>query len=341
MAKQKTQSSPLIVAMALPALVIGAYAANYHLRPSEDRQEIARLEAELEQVKAGAVPDERRLSVVKQIAEKKEELEAVQADFDGLRRRGGELMRAQFEPMSELVTGNQINQVLTQVGLRFVDERPSEATRSLRPGLLGSLTEATEQLGETLTELASQDAADIPIILPADFPRDENPILWMEQQRRLRIGNFDGPETREKSMRVVGDYQSMVAGLQAIVDTCPNVVVAGIGFERSAARRGGGPQPHVWDLQLQLRPRSPSSRSGTGILSAGGGDSLPPWAQSLQDDSGTSGYVSFQSNQSIDAHAHARPETTDYRNFPGNQDPSGYQEPSGYQAAKPPVQEMD
>lgn len=253
MASKNRQTSPFLIALIAPAILIGSYATLRLFRPSEDRQQVIRLVGELQQVKSNVVPEERRLGVVQQIATKREELAAVQADFDEVRRQAGQMMRAEFEPMMELTTEQDINRILSQAGLRFVDGFPATGN-SRRPGLLQSLNSATEQLGDFLTDLASEEVADVPIILPPDFPRDENPILWMEQQRQLRVGNFDGPETTKRTFRLVGDYRSMIAGLEAIVDACPNVVVSNVAFQRPAISVGIGPQPLVWNLQVQMMP---------------------------------------------------------------------------------------
>ncbi|MEM0926326.1 MAG: hypothetical protein AAGJ83_09850, partial [Planctomycetota bacterium] len=124
MANKKRQSSSLITALITPAIILGSYAIKSQLRPSEDRLQVLRLEEELEQVKANAIAPERNLAVVQQIAAKRDELQEVESKFDDLRRQAGEMMRAKFAPMMELTTGEDINRVLSEAGMRFVDERP-------------------------------------------------------------------------------------------------------------------------------------------------------------------------------------------------------------------------
>ena len=257
MAKKKTQSSSLLIALGSPAVILFLYAANMQVHPSEASSQVARLESDLQTVKDAEVSLNQRVDVAEQLRVGQENLAVAQTRLDDLRRQSGELMRGEVTGMDELEHGREINRVLATAGMRLVDEHPISSQAS-GTGMLGTLADATKKLGNTLTELASEEADNTTIALPPELSLDVNPIEWMASQRALRVGKFDGPETRGIELKLVGDYRSMVAGLEAVVDACPGVVVSSVAFEKPAARIAGA-VPLIWSLQLQMRPVPPSS----------------------------------------------------------------------------------
>jgi len=253
MAKKQSQPSSLIVALALPALILTAYASYTRLYPSETAQQIARLEQDFEKVKSAQIAPAQATEVLKQLSEMRKQVTAAKSKLDGLRQRAAQMMRGEVDGNQQLKVGQEINRVLTVAGLRLVDEHPLDDGSSNTSGMLETLAGATDELGKTLTELSSDEADDAPIELPENLPLDINPVEWMATQRALRVGKFDGPETCWSELKLVGDYRSMVAGLEAVVDTCPGVVVSSIAFQKPAVRTGG-PLPLIWNVRLQMRP---------------------------------------------------------------------------------------
>lgn len=267
MAKKQAQPTSLLISLAGPAVILCAYVANTRLNPSETASQIVRLQEDLISVKASEVSLQDKLGVVENLRVKSEQLASATAQLDQLRRRAGDLMRGEVSSMDQLKSGSEVHRVLTVAGMRLVNEHPV-ASQSSRRGMLGTLADATQELGETLTELASAEAENVPIQLPPNLPLDINPIEWMAQQRALRVGNFNGPVTRSSEIKLVGDYRSMVAGLEAVVDTCPGVVVTSVAFQKPAIQTAA-PAPLIWDVQLQIRPMpSTSNSSPSGEMTA-------------------------------------------------------------------------
>jgi|GEM_PF-5655511 len=252
MAGKKTQSSSMLITLGGPAVLLCLYAVNVRMNPSDAAKQVARLEGQLQTVKAAEVPFAQSLQVTEQLRLKREELEDAKFKLDELRRQASAMMRGGVDGMEELDLGKEVNRVLTVAGLRLVDDHPvtsgSDSNRMLK-----TLTDATKQLGQTLTEQMSKEADNTPIELPPDLPRDVNPLEWMAAQRELRTGRFDGPQTRSSQLRLVGDYRSMVAGLEAVVDACPGVVVTSVAFEKPTVRTRGS-LPLIWNIEYQMRP---------------------------------------------------------------------------------------
>ncbi|MEO1525754.1 MAG: hypothetical protein AAFX06_09970 [Planctomycetota bacterium] len=254
MAKKSRQSSPSSLLMTLvgPAIILFGYASYVRLYPSDDAKAIVQLERDLQSVKDREVSVQQKVAVSEQIEKENARLNEINAKLDESRRTAGEMMRGEFDLTSELVLEGQINQVLSSSGLRFVDETPVAARSQRNPGLLRSLSVATKSLGEVLTEFSSEEADSMPITLPPDLPLEVNPVEWLAQQRSLRVGRFEGPETRSTELKVVGGFHSMVAGLEAIIDTCPSVVVTSIGFEPPSDPKPG--MPLIWNVRLRMQP---------------------------------------------------------------------------------------
>ncbi|MEL6107304.1 MAG: hypothetical protein AAFU85_14795 [Planctomycetota bacterium] len=263
MAKKSRQSSPssLIITLAGPAIILVAYVTYIKLNPSEDAQAIARLEQDLQSVKDREVPIQQKIAVSEEIEKGKARLDEVNAQLDDSRRTAGGMMRGEFDLTSELVLEGQINRALSASGLRFVDETAVAAPRRREPGMLRSLSAATKALGDVLTEYSSEEADSMPITLPPDLPLEVNPVQWLAQQRALRVGRFEGPETRSTELKLVGGFHSMVAGLEAIIDTCPSVVVTSIGFDPPSDPKPG--MPLIWSVRLRMQPIPESIASAT------------------------------------------------------------------------------
>jgi len=257
MAKKQAQSSSLLIALGGPAIILCLYAVYVQVNPSEAATQVVRLETDLETIQKAEVSMQQHVQVAERLRVEKENLADAQSRLDDLRRQASELMRGEISGMDELRYGSQINHILTTAGLRLVDDHPvsSQANDS---GMLRTLADATKNLGDTLTSLASDDADNTPITLPPDLPLDVNPIEWMAGQRALRVGKFSGPKTRGSELKLVGDYRSMVAGLEAVVDACPGVVVSSVAFEKPSVRTPGA-IPLIWNVQLQMRPLPPGS----------------------------------------------------------------------------------
>ena len=249
---KKAQSSSMLITLGGPAILLCLYAVNVRLNPSDAAKQVARLEGQLETVKAGEIPFAQSLQVAEQLRLKQEQLDDAKLKLDEVRRQASEMMRGDVDGMEELALGKEVNRVLTVAGLRLVDDHPVAAdSRGNR--MLKTLADATKQLGETLTEQMSKEADNTPIQLPSDLPRDVNPVEWMAAQRELRTGRFDGPQTRSSQLKLVGDYRAMVAGLEAVVDTCPGVVVTSVAFEKPTVRTPGS-LPLIWNIEYQMRP---------------------------------------------------------------------------------------
>jgi len=253
--KKQTQQSGYLAILIGPAVILSFYAMFRTAYPSQTAGIVTRLEQDVQKLQEQQPPMEQRLVLTEQLSQKQKEISEAQDRLDKLRRDVGQTMRAKFDNHQQLQLSSQLNQILEDAGLSLVNE--SSVNSSNQPDLLHSLANATEELGDTLTGLASKDQENAPIQLPPDLPRDVNPAQWIAQQRALRVGQFDGPETHLNRLRLVGDYQSMLRGLEAISDTCPDVVVVSVSFQQPAVRTGHT-IPLVWDMQLQMRPSQPS-----------------------------------------------------------------------------------
>lgn len=257
MARKPNSSSTLLTAIFAPSLLFFAYAFYIQMYPMASQQKLTRLEQQLAGVQAREVPVNQRVQVTEQIREKEEELKQVNTKLDELRRKAGELMRAEFDSMKQLQINGDMNQILAQANLQLVDDHPLGTRNPNRLELLASLTAATKQLGDTLTELSSDEADSSPIQLPPNLPRNVNPLEWIAEQRALRVGRFGGPKTSSYELKLVGDYLSMVSGLESVIDACPDIVVTSVGFEIPEVRTAG-PKPLIWTVQVQLRPMTNS-----------------------------------------------------------------------------------
>ncbi|MEM9645004.1 MAG: hypothetical protein AAF989_08415 [Planctomycetota bacterium] len=252
MKKTKQQTSSALVALGLPAALLCMYAAYSVLNPSEAVAQIERLEEEVQRLTDSQVPVDQRILAENQLEKKQQELSEEQAKLDERRRLAAVLMRGEVDGMEEIKVGGAVSRVLSSAGLRLVDEHPISDSRRAS-SMLRSLNNATEELGGILEELAADEADDTPIEVPFDFTGEMTPTEWIAQQRALRAGNFDGPKTRLSEWKLVGNYLSMVAGLEAVIDTCPGVVVSSVAFQKPAIRTSG-PTPLIWNVQLQMRP---------------------------------------------------------------------------------------
>jgi len=257
MVKKQSQPSSLIIALAVPALILTAYATYTRLYPGETAKQIARLEEDLEQVKSAQVPPTQARAIADQLSTTREKVSTAKSDLDALRREAARMMRGAIDGNRQLQIEQAVNRVFSVAGVRLVNES-SLGDRRQTPNLMKTLAEATESLGDKLTDLSSDEASSVPITVPADLPLEVNPIEWMAAQRALRVGKFDGPDTRWSELKLVGDYRSMVAGLEAVVDSCPEVIVSNIAFEKPGVR-SAGPAPLIWNVQLEMRPSAIAS----------------------------------------------------------------------------------
>ncbi len=276
MAKKKTQQSSLLVSLGGAAIILSAYAAYLRLNPSPDAQRIIRLEEELRISEEGQIAVEKQLELAEDIRVKTVELDEVRARLDMVRRLAGNMMRGKLNMSDQLETGSKLNRILSSAGLRLIDEHP------ILPGnqfaLVGSLKKAEKVLSETLTKYATEEAENTPIEIPEDLPITINPIRWLEEQRALRVGKFAGPESVSRDLKLVGNYHSMVSGLEAVIDTCPNVVVTSVAFQRPVAR-SSGPTFLIWNLRIQMRPeQNPGLSSQTVMGQQHNSSSLSSWS---------------------------------------------------------------
>ncbi|MCG8652164.1 MAG: hypothetical protein MI861_20160, partial [Pirellulales bacterium] len=164
MSKKTQNQSSLLISLALPAVMMAAYASYIRIDPPEKQARIARLEEDLQRVKAREVSVEQRVSVVQRTGELNEQLKEANARLESLRGQAGELMRGDLDPMAQLKVGGDLNRILASSGLRLINDSPIASNNS--PKLLASLDAATKNLGDTLTELSSQDADNVVIQLP-------------------------------------------------------------------------------------------------------------------------------------------------------------------------------
>jgi hypothetical protein len=252
MAKKQNAPSSLIVSLALPAILLAAYAAFNRLKPSEAQQEVALLREDIERVKASEVSPEARAELSEKLEAQRKDLKQLTDRLDTLRQQAGRLMQGQLDSFAQLRLEGDLSRILSNAGLQLVHERPAE-TNNTSSGLLKSLEVATKQLGDNLTKIAAAEADNTPIDIPPDLSPDINPLEWIAEQRRLRSGNFAGPSVLASDLRLVGDYQAMLEGLETLIATCPEVMVTGIGFEMPSVTTPGV-KPLIWNVQIQMRP---------------------------------------------------------------------------------------
>lgn len=251
MASKSNSGSSIITALALPALMIGGYAAYTYFKPSEKKQALEQLEEDFQTVTASQVGPQRVAEVAEQLKVAQGKVDAVRAKLSALRSEASVLMRGEVGPMKQLSIGGEIERILSASGLRLVDDHPLLQAPSTR--LTTSLKDAEKELGRTLSALASEEVEETPIEMPLDYSGELTPAQWMAEQIRMRVGSFDGPKTQASEMVLVGDYRSMVNGLEAMTDALPGVLVTSVKFEMPAAQ-DKGPIHLIWNLRLQLRP---------------------------------------------------------------------------------------
>ncbi|MEZ6087111.1 MAG: hypothetical protein R3C05_03575 [Pirellulaceae bacterium] len=251
MNRKKSQSSSMLITLGGPAVLLCLYALHVRMNPSEAATQVARLEGELQSVKDAEVPYHRLTEAAERLRLKQEQLDVAKASLGDLRHHADAMMRGSVDAMEELALGQEVNRVLTAAGLRLVDGHPLESG-SEDGRMLRTLTDAAKQLGQTLADQVSKEVDNTPVKRSVDSPPDANPLEWITEQKRSQTSRHDGPQTRSSQLKLIGDYRSMVAGLEAIVDTCPGVVVTSVAFEKPAVR-GTGTMPLIWNLQYQVR----------------------------------------------------------------------------------------
>jgi len=252
MAKKQNAPSSIIVSLALPAIFLACYAAFNRISPSEDREQIALLREDIQRLQANEVSAEARSELTGQIEAQRKDVQALTDRLGAMRQQAGQLMQGQLDSFAQLRLEGDLSRILSNAGLQLVHERPVP-TNNISTGLLKSLEGATKQLGENLTKIAAAEADNVPIDIPPDLPRDVNPLEWIAEQRRLRAGSFTGPVVLTSDLKLVGDYQAMLEGLETLIATCPEVMVTGIGFDLPSVATPG-PKPLIWNVQIQMRP---------------------------------------------------------------------------------------
>ena len=257
MVSQPKHDSSILIALLPAAVVLAAYATWTQLWPSERALQIAKLEEELQQAESEQVPEEQRLEIAEQVRQLSDSLEIKRAQLRRSRNEATGVLRARMSATREVQAARRVNEVLRDAGLTMVAQTPTNAANTR---LLESLEFATETLGETLRRIEQAAAETAEIKLPADLPRDMNPQEWIALQRRRMVSKFRAPTTKLNDVRLVGGYQDMVRALEGIIDSCPEVVVASVSFEKSKSP-ASSTNTLIWDLRLQLRPMRLSGES--------------------------------------------------------------------------------
>ncbi|MEM8669113.1 MAG: hypothetical protein AAGG48_16440 [Planctomycetota bacterium] len=255
MKKSQHQTSSLVFVLAGPAVLLCLYATHIQVNPAEAKSQIERLENEVEELTAAQIPTSKRIEAEDALKVEESKLAKVQAQLDERRQGAAQLMRGEVNGLEELKVAGEINRALKVAGLFLSDEQPMTGGRR-SASMLRSLTDATEELSDVLKRMAESEEEDAPIEIPLDYAGELTPAEWIAAQRAVRTGSFDGPKTRSRELNLVGNYQSMVAGLEAVIDSCPGVVISSVAFEKPPVRSND----LIWKVQMQLRPTTERSR---------------------------------------------------------------------------------
>ncbi|MEL7264986.1 MAG: hypothetical protein AAFP69_09315, partial [Planctomycetota bacterium] len=173
-------------------MVVCLYAAFNNLFPSPVPARIARLQKDLDALRQEAILPQQNLQLMATLNEKRETLDNTSNELDQLRRRVGEMMRGEIDGPQRLEIGGRVIRVLSGAGLQLIEERPvDDAGSNTSSKINSSLNAATSELGSTLTQMAANEASEITIEIPEDFPLEVNPVTWIAEQRALRVGTFD------------------------------------------------------------------------------------------------------------------------------------------------------
>ena len=247
----KTSPRPSPILSAGPAAVlIALYVIARTLSPPAELAQIARLEQDVQTLRNQQMP----ISLVEEMEGKVEwttkQLKDVEQEVEQLSTQAKQWVRKSVGTLDAMSHVRQLGRLMMGSGLMVVSE--TVESNSTNAQLVNSLNQSASELSATLKQVANTQSPTNPA-LPPNLPGELSPLEFLAEQQRNNRRQFDVVPRSGMKLVLVGNYESMLRGLQAVNRECPEVLITGVAFERPEQMPANW-RPLIWTVQVLLHP---------------------------------------------------------------------------------------